>query len=455
MLFWVAGIMSIIALAAVLSWHYCRNVDWQIKLATARLNKIICSQRRGEHVPQRLLKNIYTIINKGMDANHSIAIYQALDLLKLAFGYGLVRPGESARLMAVGVRALNANKPDTVSFVIDTFRPLVRQLPPEAIVSAVDQLTLIGVVSLKRKHNFLAAKVVECIFFIMEQTNGAADQKVAVAAIRAFRVIGVLVLRRRDAALFREMNMCLAVWLAANPQADEIAEEAGRALAAWLHRITWLGEVSLFTIMANSTYSLIEANVFTDEGIGLIVDEWGNVAASACLNPMTPLAGLIIEFLFQVANKNNQHWIKVVAVAGRVAKLAIYRHGLIAAFMVIYPMLELGRRLLWSELKFIEYNDEFHNKLLFRVVRECLILLTYAARQNLLGSTGETIVELYKHWAARSEIANNPKSIKKYCQFLLLFWLKNKRQSKRYMPCDSELIEPILFSDIEKQKLGI
>lgn len=452
---WVAGIISIIALAAVLSWYYCRNLDWQIKFVTARLNKIIRSQRRNGHAASRLLKNIYSIINKGMDTNHSIAIYQALDLLKLAFGYGLVRPGESARLMAIGVRALNENKPDTVSFVIDAFRPLVRQLPPEAIVSAVDQLTLIGVGSLKRKHNFLTGKVVECIFFIMEQTNGAADRKIAVAAIRALKVIGVLVLRRRDSALFREMNMRLSVWLAANPQADEIAEEAARALGAWLHRITWLGEVSLYTIMADSAYSLIEADVFTDNGIGLIVDEWGNVAASACLNPTTPLAGLIIEFLFTVANINNQHWVKIIAVAGRVGKLAIYRHGLIAAFMVIYPILELGRRLLWSELKFIEYSDEFRQQFLFRVVRECLILLTYSARQNILGSTGETIVELYKYWVGQTEIAVNPKSIKKYCQFLLLFWLKNKRQSQKHMPCDTELIEPILFSDIEKQKLGI
>lgn len=454
---WLAGIMSIAALAAILSWYYCRNLDWQIKFATVRLNKIIRSQRRNKHAIQQLLKNIYAIINKGMDINHSIAIYQALELLKLAFGNGLMRSGESARLMAIGVRALNANNPDTVSFVIDAFRPLVRQLPSEAVVSAVDQLTLISAVSLKRKHNFLAAKVAECIFIIMEQPNLSADRKVAVAAIKALKVIGVLVLRRRDVALFREINMRLSAWLAANPKADEIAGEVASALAAWLHRITWLNEVSLFTVMANSAYNLVEADAFTDDGIECIIDEWGNVAAAACLNPRSPLAGLIIEFMFTVANnrKNNRHWIKVIAAAGRVAKLAIHRHGLIGAFMVIYPILEVGRRLLWAELKFTEYSDESRQQLLFRVVRECLILLTYAARQNILGSTGETIAELYKHWAGQTEIAINPKSIKKYCQFLLLFWLKNSRQSRKCMPSDFEFVEPMLFSEAEKQKLGI
>lgn len=457
MLLLIAGIISIVALVMILGWYYCRRLDWQIKLLAARLNKLIRCQRRDRQVVQQLLKNIYVIVNKGMTLNNSIVVYQALDLLKLAFGYGLVRPGESARLMAIAVTALNNNKPDTVSLIIDAFRPLVRQLQPEAIVSAVDQLTLIGTVALKQKHNFLTAKVVECIFFVMEQTDVVTDRKIVVAAIKALKVIGVLGLRRRDIALFREINMRLSVWLVANRGIDDISTEIASTLTAWLHRITWLGDAFLFSIIADSTFSLIEAEVLTDAGIELIIDEWGNVAASACLNPNSRVAGLIIDFVFKVANrqKSNKQWIKVIALTGRVAKLAVYRHGVIAAFMVIYPILELGRKLLWTELRYVESIDEFHHEFLFRVVRECLIILTYAARQNILGSTGETIVEIFKCWLAHPEIIVNEKSVKKYCQLLLLFWLKNKKHGKRYMPCDAEFMEPMLFTNIEKQRLGI
>jgi len=450
-------IISIVALAITLGWYDCLSINWQIKVLRARLNKLIGSERRDSQVVQQLLKKIYIIINKGMALNNSMIVYQALDLLKLAFGYGMARSGESAKLMAIGVTALNNNKPDTVSFIIDAFRHLVRQLPTEAIVSEIDQLTLIGTIALKKKHNFLAAKVVECIFFIMEQKQVADDRKIVVAAIKALKVLGVLGLRRRDTELFREINKLLSIWLVANPGTDEISAEIANTLTAWLHRITGLGDTFLFSVIADSTFSLIEAKVLTDAGTELIIDEWGNIAASACLNPNSRLAGLIIEFIFKVANhqKSNKQWIKVISLTGRVAKLAVYRHGIIVAFMVMFPILELGRKWLWTELRYVEYIDEFHHERLFRVVKECLIILSYAARQDLFGSTGETIVDIFKCWISHPEIIVNEKSVKKYCQLLLLFWLKNKKHSKRYMPCDTEFMEPMLFSSFERQRLGI
>jgi len=455
MLLLIAGIISMVALVMILSWYYDRHLDWQIKLVTVRLNRVIRCQRQDRHVVQQLLKTIYVIINKGMALNHSIVTYQGLDMLKLAFGYGVIRPDESAKLMAIGITALNKNKPDTVSFIIDAFKSLARQLPPEGIISVINQLTLIGTMALRQKHNFLAAKVVECIFSIIEQADG--DNQIVVAAIKALKVLGVLGLRRRDTALFREINKRLSVWLVANSKMYDLATEIPLLLTAWLHRITWLDDLVLFSVIADSAFSLFEADVLPDTSIEVIIDEWVNVAASACLNPKSLMAGRIIEFVLKVAHRqqSNKQWRTIIPLIGRVAKLAVYRHGIILAFMVLFPILELGRKLLGAELRSIEYLHEFHHELLFRVVRESLIIVTYAARQNILGSTGETIVEIFKYWTSHPEIVGNEKSIKKYCQLLLLFWLKNKKQAKRYMPYNAEFMEPLLFSNIEKQRLGI
>jgi len=457
MLLLMAGIVIIVTLVMIFNWSYCRNLDWQIKLLTVRLNRLIRCQRRDKQVAKQLLKSIYVTLNKGMTVNKSIVVYQALDLLKLAFGNGLVRPNESDRLMAIGVTALNNNSPDSVSLIIDAFKPLVRQLSPVAIVNMVEQLTLIGTIALKQKQNFLAAKVVECIFFIMEQADVTTDRKILVVSIKALKVIGVLGLRRRDTALFREIDMRLSVWLIDNPRIDDISMEIANTLTAWLHRVAWLDDEFIFSIIADSTFSLIEAGIVSDAGIELIIEEWGNIAASACLNPNSPIAKLIIEFVFKVANyqKSNKQWIHVIALAGRVATLAVYRHSIIEAFMVVYPIMELGRKLLWEELRYVGYIDEFRHELLFRVVRECLIILTHAARQNIFGSVGETIIDVFKCWTEHPAIIINPKSVKRYCQFLLLFWLKNKKQTKRNIPNNAGFMEPILFSNVEKQRLGI
>lgn len=453
---WVVGISGVVVII-MLSWCYCHNLDWQIKILRVRLNQTIRCPRRDRQAVQSLLKKIYAVMNEGMTRNHATAVYQTLDLLKLAFGYGLVRSGESARLMAIGIGALNNNKPDAVGFLIDAFWPLIRQLPSEDVVIAVNQLTLIGVLSFKKKQNFLAAKVVQCILFIMEQTDGSEDRNIVVAAMKALKVLGVLSLRRRDADLFREINQRLSLWLVASRKPNEMTGEIINIFTAWLHRIIWLNETMLFTVIVDVILNLIREDVLIDDGIELVIDELGNVAASACLNPNSPLTPLVLEFMFKLAHgrKTSRCWTKVIAIAGRVAKLGVYRHGLVGAFNVMYPLLELGRKLLGTELKFIEIVDEIRQQLLFRVVRESLIILTYAARQNLIGSTGETIVDVFTCWTGRPELMVNQKSVKKYCQLLFLFWLKNKHQGKKYMPCNAEFIEPILFSSIERQRLGI
>lgn len=455
-MFWAIGVGSA-AIILILGWRYCHNLDWQIKFLTVRLNKAISCSRRDGHGAQPLLKKIYVIINKGMADNHSAAVYQTLELLKLAFGYGLVGFGESTRLMAIGIRALSSKKFDIVGLVIDAFRPLVRQLPPEGVIIAVNQLTLLGVIALKKKQNFLTAKAVDCILFIMEQNNGKDERKVVVAAIKGLKILGLRSLRRRDLDLFREINKRLSSWFIARPAADGINAEIANILMAWLHRSVWLNEMVLFSVIRDAISNLVKAQAFDEKGIEIIIEGLGDVAASASLNPNSPIASLILTFMFELGNerKSKELYLRIIAIAGRVAKLAIHRHGLVPSFAILHPLLEYGRKLLWEELNFIEWADENRQQLLFRVVRENLILLTYAARQNLLGSTGESIVDIFKCWIGYSEVIIQPKSVKKYCQLLLLFWLKNKRQAKKYMPCDAEFTEPILFSNREKQRLGI
>lgn len=454
----VAGILGIIvALSIVVWWYYWRNLSWKIKLITARLNKIIRAKKRDRQVVQQVLKKIYVIIYRSMALDNSVLVYQSVDLLKLAFGYGVLRPRESNYVMKICTVALHDKKPDTVSFVLDVFRPLVRQVPLPEIITIIDQLTLIGAMALKQRYNFLAAKVVECIFFIMEQTDVTVDQEILAASIKGLKTMGVLGLRRRDVALFREVNMRLAGWLTANPQPHAIAEEITKMIGAWLYRIMRINDLTLFSIMTELVRSLLATKVLREDALTLLFDEWGDVAATACLNPNSQLASLILDFMFTVVASLNltKQWMQVIRIAGRVAKLAVYRHGLIPSFMMFCPLLETGRKLLWTELNFVEYIDELHQQQLFRVVRECLIILNYAARKNLLGSTGELIVDLFIHWVNCPECNGNPKSIKKYCQFLLLFWLKTKKQSKRYMPRNMEFIQPILFSEGEKQRLGL
>ncbi len=426
-------------------------------MLTFRLNKMIHNSQRDKKVAQRLLKDIYALLNKSIANNDTVTAYQAIDLLKLAFGYGILRQDESVRLMAISVAALNEKNPDMVSFILDAFRPLIRQLSPECIPSAAEQLTLIGVIALKQRQNFLVAKVTECIFLIMDRTDATEDKRIITAAIKAFKVMGVLGLRRRDIALFREMSVRLSGWFMMNRLTVDVAEELVGMLTAWLHRIVGINNMLLFEMIEEFVNILVTSKVLESK-LELLYEEWGNLAASACLNPNNLLAGKILSFLFALAALEQDHrkWAKVITIGGRVIKLAVSRHGIVGAFMVFHPMLEVGRNLLWSELRFVQCIDENKENMLFSVVRESLIIISFAAKQDLVGSSGQTIVDVFKCWGEHPDIAgNHKKSIKKYCQLLLLFWLKDKRQVKKNLPHNNDLTEPILFTDSERERFRI
>jgi hypothetical protein len=454
-LFWVASIS--ISLIVILICYYYRKLTWKIKIVTFRLNKIIHNSNRDKKVVRRLLKELYTLVNKSIANNDATTAYQVIDLLKLAFGYGVMRQDESARLMALSIAALNKKNPDIVSFILDSYRPLIRQLSPEDIPAVAEHLTVIGVIALKQKENFLVAKVTEIIFLITDRADTPGDKTILIAILKAFKVIGVFSLRRRDIALFREISVRFTSWFITNHPLVNVTEEIIGMLVGWLHRIIGMNDPVLLEMVEDCAYNLIDSNVLVEESMELLFAELGNLAASACLNPNSILAGSIISFLFTVASREEEsrHWTRVVAIAGRVIKLAVSCHGIIMAFMIFYPMLEIGRTLLWSELRFVQCIDEARQEMLFAIVKESLIIISFAAKQDLIGSPGQTIVEIFKCWVEKPGMFVHHKSIKKYCQLLLFFWLKDKRQAKKYMPHNNELIEPMLFSDSERIRFRI
>lgn len=455
MLLWaiLLAVMFIVSLGGLI--YFSRRLSWRIKGLQRNANAITRSKHITRAKKDVFLKELYSILNKSILEGNSVIAYQSVDLLKLAMGEGFMRADESIRLMGVIVGAIKHKQPDIAGFTLDVFKPLVRRLEVREVSYSVQQMLIIGIVALRNKNNFLTAKVVDFLFYLIERNDVQKDKISLGSIIHALQVIGALGMRRRDTALFQEIVKQLNSWRVGHAQ--DIGKPLIGMLMAWLHRAIKNQDKLSFQLTVELTLSFIESGFFDETDLKDLIVEVGNLARSACLNPKNFAARELVHMLVVIAMKEKKQeiWSLVIAVCGKVGNLALVRHGVQTAFPTCYPLLEAGRKLLWAELKFISYTDEVRRYALWKIIKECIAMASLAAKQDMTATAGEIIADFYKCWGQLEPDSVQSKSAKRFCQLILFFWLKNKRHSSRYLPDDETLVKPILFSDIEKNHLGI
>jgi hypothetical protein len=384
------------------------------------------------------------------------AVYQACDLLKLAMGEGMVRTDEPLRLMAAVVSAVRHKQPDIAGFIMDAFRPLIREVSPEKLVTTSEQLLLISMIALRHKQNFLAAKAVDFLCVLLERPEMEMEPRLLAAGLGALRTIGTLGIRRKDQALFREIITRVGDWARAK-SLPAAGEPLVIMMTEWIFRSIQLQDMASFALAKELILKLVEWKVMREQALDKLLDEMGEAAGTACLNPHDKLAGAIMEMLLLIATEQQSAatWNKVIAVCGRISGLAVGRYGIEGSFPVYRVLMEIGRKMLVFELKFVQSTNESRRQVLFGIAKECVMLAALAARQDITSTPGEIIVSFYNCWCKELQDSGKTKSVKKFCQLLLFLWLKSKRQGKKYFPGDAELMQPVLFSEEERRRLQI
>lgn len=450
----LGGLLSLLGITLLARWYFLRRLDWRIRLLAVRLSRIN-GRSPGKAYAGRLLKELYLCINLAIAKADQPIAYQAVDLLKLAFGEGLVRKNEAMRLMALAVAALRTGQADIAGYVLDAYKPLLRNLKDAEQVAAIEQQTLIAMVAFKARYSFMLAKIADQIFSMLEQPENQAKRRLTSAGLRALKILGLMALRRRDEALFREISGRVGNLDLAD---QAIAEEVAGVLSEWLHRVIKADDHVLFASVLSLGRRYAKEQATPKPALALFIAEWQNLAGTAALNPRSNMAAELIDFLFTVAEKRSDEplWLLVISAAAQTARLAVSQHGLEEGFTALYPLLDAGRRLLAAELKFRHTTDGLRQKALFVIIKECVMLATLIARKELTSSPAEIIARIYACWADYPGVRGNPKSLKKFCQILLLYWLKTKqRKSRQEIPGPFDFSEPALITQSERDRLGL
>ncbi|CUH96900.1 putative membrane protein [Propionispora sp. 2/2-37] len=428
-----------------------RGLERQIEFLTVKVTGR--GNRRRQKPDEELLNRIYGFVLAGITKRNDAIIYKATELLKTAFGEALVRDNEPVRLMGLIARAIHFRQYQAAVVILDAFRPLILHLPAQCLPVATEQLTLIAAMAFRIKQNFLLSKVTELVFFLFEnKIRLQSTATFAVEVLKPLKLVGLLALRRKDVDLFREICICWKNGKAIGYHGD-VAKASLQIWTVWLHRIVKMDRPDMFNLLIEVVWLQLTEDRLSNEDVEYLLADWHKHAGSASLNPRSEIAAHILDFMCSIAEykKETVLWEQAIRYVGAVIKLAIARREFEAVFPVFYPLLERGRQLFVLELKFGQYSDGFRQRILFTILQECTMLISYAMRQDFTVTSGDIIKQLGVCWVQHPQAGGHKKSIKKFCQFFLLFWMnKYRKQARKEEPFNKFLLEPMLLSEEEK-----
>ncbi len=269
---------------------------------------------------------------------------------------------------------------------------------------------------------------------------------------------GRFALRQRDMAWFGEIALQTAGWATRNLCAGD-SEAFLPAFDFWLHRILRQGNIEAIPVLFEALFLFLVSASEKEILFHQFLREWRVIAASACLNPESPLAAQLVEqlLLFTVRIETPAFWPPVSGKIGEVAALTVSTHGIKEGLPVFRPLLDVGRVNLGDELKFGTGPDPDSNRQ--RIIRliccEALKIADMAAHRDMLAVAGDKIEEIYRNWVADPQYEPQIRSIQRFCQLLLIFWSNNrKRAAKKWTPREKVLSEPLLLTEEDRIKLA-
>lgn len=453
---WILIVLSAaFLLLAFFLWRRNQKPHAKLRLAEAKLMKLAkSSSTKAEQ--RALLKTLFLLIAQSPATDETIG-YKAIDLLQLAYGQGLARPDEPVSLTGLIGSLLNQNRPEMAAAVLDTYRGLLRGLSSGQ--AAAEQLQTVGVMAMKAKHSFVAAKAVDIMFTVFERPERTADSEAVTAIIGALRVIGKLAIKREDHEFFRELVFRLRGFLAGTPQPAVSPAALVSLLSLWMHVIVSKQDETALTLLIDNVQELADRKLIDKPVIRGLLIEWQDLAGIASLNPNSQIAAIIIHDMVVLAEKTQDAalWSEMANAVSKVVRLIIEQYGTSYAFPLIYPMLDECRKMLAAQIRFpLETSvGDFRQKAICTVLKESLSVAEFAARARITGTTYDVIEELYHYWRDDQGLNYKIKSAKKFFQLMILYWHKQLgRQAKKQMPPQAELMEPCLFSQSELERLS-
>lgn len=400
------------------------------------------------------LRRAFFLLQRFLETEDLPKAIEVIDQLKLAYGYGFLRPNESMRLTALLVSCLQSKRVDIATFLFDAFTPLIRSQACDKSSAIFEQFTFISLIFAKHKQFFLCAKAANLILDVYEKNgcrlNESQNKSVLITGLAALKRIGSLSMQR-DLALFYEILTRTVLLLKKNEIHidDSVLSDL---FVVWLHKAARNEQPDVMLRTFSELEQLLRCGKITEALLLNVINEGKNMAATFSCQPLSPICPLLVQQLLSLAylSQSITCMKRAVECAGKVGNLAVHQNGFRQSFSTLRPLWESGRKLFNDERKFgySESNNGFRHRTLFYILKESLAIAEYVARQEMTLTVGDFILWMLQSWQHLATVEESQKSIKQFSQLFYVYWQHvRSRQAKCSGDRPDELMTPLLLTE--------
>ena len=344
---------------------------WQIK-------KEITASKINYAKTDRVMRKLYFLITLSVQIADEKKSYLVIDLLKLAFGEKYIRPEEPLHLFSLCNELIKAKKPVILSYLLDAYKPLVRNIETNQIIEIINNLnTLSSLLNKDKQKNYFVSKIITLLIGNIDYFCKIEPLQIAVAKL--VQNIGIIAIKENDFALFCEISVCLTKIRSYLFKAN-LSFELSEILNIWFYYITKKNNVEFIISYKTMLLENIKEDDFSAECALRIITK---IKDSMLFierdldNKFTVMSFLIYEFLAKRALTFNA--VQTVNETIRLTKFIIEKYGLEQAFEIV---------ILFKLLQLLFAKSTINEKISLKVV---LLLEFIKVSQNL--TTKENVIE--------------------------------------------------------------
>lgn len=344
---------------------------WQIK-------KEITASKINYAKTDRVMRKLYFLITLSVQIADEKKSYLVIDLLKLAFGEKYIRPEEPLHLFSLCNELIKARKPVILSYLLDAYKPLVRNIETNQIIEIINNLnTLSSLLNKDKQKNYFVSKIITLLIGNIDYFCKIEPLQIAVAKL--VQNIGIIAIKENDFALFCEISVCLTKIRSYLFKAN-LSFELSEILNIWFYYITKKNNVEFIISYKTMLLENIKEDDFSAECALRIITK---IKDSMLFierdldNKFTVMSFLIYEFLAKRALTFNA--VQTVNETIRLTKFIIEKYGLEQAFEIV---------ILFKLLQLLFSKSTINEKISLKVV---LLLEFIKVSQNL--TTKENVIE--------------------------------------------------------------